>query len=235
VLDVVIASRNRHKCRELARLLRGPGARYRSLATVPHARAVAERGRTYAANAAAKARAAARASGGLAVGDDSGIEVDALGGAPGVRSARFAGRQGSDAANNRKLLRLLRGVPPARRGARYRCVLALASPARVLAVVEGEWRGRIAQRPAGRGGFGYDPLFLVPAYGRTVGQLPAKVKARLSHRAAAARRLRPHLALLARPIGPRGNPAGPGVPRPRRARAVPRFPARCIRTGSSAP
>ena len=190
-----MATRNRHKFRELKALLRVRGIRWRSLGEFPRVREVKETGRTFAANARKKALAVAKATGCVALADDSGLEVAALGNAPGVRSARFAGGHGDDEANNRKLLRLLGHRPPAQRGARYRCVLTLASPRRVLSTVQGTWEGRIAVRSAGARGFGYDPVFLVPKFGKTVGQLPLRVKQRLSHRAAAARRM---LALLRR-------------------------------------
>ena len=189
MVDVVIATGNAHKFRELSRLLRVAGIRFRRLAEFPRLRPVKERGRTFEANALKKARAVARATGHLALADDSGLEVEALRWGPGVRSARFAGRHGDDRANNERLLRSLRGTPPAQRRARYRCVLALAGPSRTLALARGTWHGRIAAAPQGRNGFGYDPLFLVPGLQKTVGQLPASVKARLSHRAVAARRM----------------------------------------------
>ena len=196
MLDIVIATRNQHKFRELKALLRVPGIRWHSLQEFPRVREVKETGRTFDANARRKALAVAKATGCLALADDSGLEVDALGGAPGVRSARFAGGHGDDQTNNRKLLRLLGQRPLAQRRARYRCVLALAQPGRVIRIVDGDWKGWIAFRPAGSHGFGYDPVFLVPRLGKTVGQLPARVKQRLSHRAAAARKLRPVLRRL---------------------------------------
>ena len=197
MLHIVIATRNRHKFGELKSLLSEARIRWHSLAEFPALSKVREGGRSFKANAIRKARAVARGTGGLALADDSGLEVDALGGAPGVRSARFAGLHGNDAANNRKLLRVLDGVALPRRAARYCCALALASPRRLIAVVHGQWQGRIAAAPAGRRGFGYDPIFLVPRFGKTVGQLPKRVKQQLSHRAAAARRLRPILRRLA--------------------------------------
>lgn len=197
MLEIVVATRNRHKLRELKALLALPRIRWRSLADFPRLSAVKERGRTFDANAIHKAQAMARATGRLALADDSGLEVTALGGAPGVRSARFAGRHGNDSANNENVLRMLEGVPTSRRGARYRCSLALASPSGLVAVTRGVWHGRIATAPRGRRGFGYDPIFLIPRTGKTVGQLPAALKRRLSHRALAARRLRPLLAQLA--------------------------------------
>ena len=194
--EIVIATGNRHKAKELQQLLSMRGIRWRTLADYPHLRPVRENGSSFEANAVKKAVAVARATGLLALADDSGLEVESLGWKPGVRSARFAGAHGDDGANSRKLLRLLRGVPMSRRRARYRCALALASASGVIAVAHGAWTGRIALQPKGQGGFGYDPLFLVPRFGKTVGELPASVKQRLSHRAAAARRLRPRLVRL---------------------------------------
>ncbi|MBI4341727.1 MAG: non-canonical purine NTP pyrophosphatase [Candidatus Omnitrophica bacterium] len=193
MLDIVIATSNPHKFRELSRLLRVPGICWHSLAEFPAMRPVREDGGTFEANAVKKARAVARATGHLALADDSGIEVAALRGAPGVQSARFAGAHVGDAANNAKLLRRMAGVPAKRRAARYRCVLALASASRTMAIARGSWAGRIAQAPKGRGGFGYDPIVVIPRLGKTVGQLPARVKRRFSHRAQAARRLLPLL------------------------------------------
>ena len=220
MIDIVIATRNRHKFRELKALLRTRGVRWHSLMAFPAVHSIDETGRTFDANAINKALAVARATGYLALADDSGLEVDVLGGNPGVRSARFAGRHGDDRANNQKLLRLLNGLPSTKRRARYRCSLALASPrlqaitqggrrgrsgersrttspSHVVALTQGTWHGRIATRPAGHRGFGYDPLFLVPRYGKTVGQLAVATKQRLSHRARAARRMRPVLQRLA--------------------------------------
>jgi XTP/dITP diphosphohydrolase len=196
VLDIVIATHNRHKFRELKALFALRGIRWRSLAEFPLAPHVKETGRTFDANATKKARAIARATGLLALADDSGIEVQALAWEPGVRSARFAGGQGDDKSNNEKLLKLLGGLHACKRMARYRCSLALASPLRLIALAHGTWNGRIATRPIGTCGFGYDPIFVVPRYGKTVGQLPAALKRRLSHRARAARRMRPALVRL---------------------------------------
>jgi len=196
MLEIVIATRNRHKFRELRQLLAMRGVRWRALTEFPRVPTPKETGSTFDANAVAKARGVAQRTRCVALADDSGLEVTALHGVPGVRSARFSGAHGDDAANNRKLLRMLEGIPDSRRGARYRCTLALAAPDRVLAVARGTWRGRIAQRAAGRSGFGYDPLFVVPRLRKTVGQLPARTKARLSHRAQAARRLKRRLRQL---------------------------------------
>ena len=198
--DLVIATRNLHKVRELKSLLRLRHVRWRSLQEFPGVPPVKEDGRTFADNAAKKARAAARATGCLALADDSGLEVRALNGEPGVRSARFAGRHGDDAANNALVLRRLAGAPRGERAAQFRCVLVLADPRRVLAMSEGRLRGWIGEAPRGRQGFGYDPIFVVPG-GKTVAELPMAVKNRISHRARAAAGMRRTLARLAAASG----------------------------------
>ena len=196
-MEIVVATRNRHKLRELVALLKVRGIRWRSLQAFSRVPSVAERAHSFEANAIAKARAVARATGHLALADDSGLEVQALNGAPGVRSARFAGTHCDDEANNHKLLQLLARVPLSRRHARYRCSLALVSPRGVVALTHGTWHGRIATHPKGRGGFGYDPIFCVPSLGKTVGELPLRMKQRLSHRARAATPMRRVLQQLA--------------------------------------
>ena len=190
---VVLASGNPGKCREFARMLADAG-----IELVPQSDhgvgAPAETAVTFVENALIKARHAARATGLPANADDSGLEVDALGGAPGVRSARFAGEHADDATNNRLLLERLAGVEPAARGARYRAVLVYLTgpddPAPVIC--EGTWPGRIAESPRGEGGFGYDPLFELPD-GRTAAELPAEEKNLLSHRGQALSALRQRL------------------------------------------
>jgi XTP/dITP diphosphohydrolase len=149
-----------------------------------------ETGATYAENAAVKARAVVAALGAAALGDDSGIEVDALGGAPGIRSARYAGESAGDAGNNARLLAALSGRPAAERGARFRCVLALARPGGGETIVDGTCEGRILDAPRGDRGFGYDPLFLPDGQSLTFAELPPGVKNRISHRARAAAALR---------------------------------------------
>ena len=187
---LVLASNNPGKLREIAALL-APLA----LEVIPQASlGIAEAGEphdSFLDNALAKARHASRASGLPALADDSGLCVDALGGAPGVHSAYFAGREGSreerDARNNAKLLAGLGDE----RGAQYRCVMALVSSADDAqpVIAEGSWRGEIARAPRGANGFGYDPLFLLPERGLTAAELPPEEKNRISHRARAAARL----------------------------------------------
>jgi XTP/dITP diphosphohydrolase len=163
------------------------------LADVPGATLPEETGTTYEDNALIKARAAAAMTGALAVADDSGIEVDALGGEPGVFSARFGGEGLDDEGRTMHLLARLDGVPEARRTARYRCVLALVTPDGAARCVEGTAEGVILTAPRGTGGFGYDPVFLYPPLGRTFAELAPEDKDRVSHRGAAMRALRPLL------------------------------------------
>lgn len=184
-MRLVLATRNPGKIRELSALLAPLGYEVASLTDYPGAPEVAEDGATFAENAVKKAVAVARYTGHLALADDSGLEVDYLGGAPGVLSARFAGEHGNDRANNEKLLGLLAGVPPEKRTARFRCVMAIATPAGEVWTAEGSCEGLIAEAPRGEGGFGYDPLFYVPELGKTFAELEPEVKNRLSHRARA--------------------------------------------------
>lgn len=155
---------------------------------------VAEDGATYLDNARLKARAVARATGEAALADDSGIEVDALAGAPGPRSARYAGEEATDEENLRALVRALEGVAPERRTARYRAVAVLAWPDGREAAAEGVCEGRLRAEPVGSGGFGYDPVFEPRGFDRTMAQLPPEVKDRISHRGKALRSLRSELA-----------------------------------------
>jgi XTP/dITP diphosphohydrolase len=164
------------------------------LADMPGASLPEETGATYAENALLKARAAMRATGATALADDSGIEVDALDGAPGLHSARWGGPDLDDAGRNALLLARLRGVPPERRTARYRCVIALVEPDGRERVVEGTVQGRITEAARGAGGFGYDPLFFYPPFGCTFGEVSAERKHRVSHRGVAARAARSLLA-----------------------------------------
>jgi XTP/dITP diphosphohydrolase len=192
---LLVASDNRKKRAELEALLAPLGLEVVTPADLGGLPPVDEDQPTFAGNAAKKAASAARASGLWALADDSGLEVDALGGQPGVRSARFSGRHGDDAANNALLLERLAGLPPERRGARFVCALALARPDGSLALeVEGSVGGRILEAPRGRGGFGYDPLFLFTEEGfdetgRPFAELEPAQKARVSHRGRALRRL----------------------------------------------
>lgn len=194
--DLLIASNNPGKLREFAELLQPLAARlgFRLLAPseVGIALEVAETGQTYAQNASLKAEALARASGLVTLGDDSGLEVEALDGAPGLYSARYAGPGAGDADRRRKLLQELRQFPPPR-PARFVCAIAVAHPRLGVRLFEGECRGEIALAERGSGGFGYDPLFYVPEYGATMAELPPEVKNSISHRARAVQSAQPYL------------------------------------------
>jgi XTP/dITP diphosphohydrolase len=193
---LVVASANPGKLREFRALLRGLPFEICSLTELGLA-SPAETGDSFLANAALKARHAASLSGFAAVADDSGLEVDALGGAPGIYSARYAGAGADDAANNAKLLNELRGVPHERRGACYRCALVMVDAARDSAplVAEGVWRGFILDAPRGQGGFGYDPYFWLPELNATAAEISLDDKNRVSHRGSAMRALREKLIL----------------------------------------
>jgi XTP/dITP diphosphohydrolase len=192
--EIVLATRNRKKRTEMAALVASLGIAVCTLDDFPHSPEVDETGSTFAENAALKARTIAQALGRWTLADDSGLAVDALGGAPGVHSARFAGEQGNDAANNEKLLELLKDTPDEQRGAAFVCHLALADPqGEIRLAVEDRCRGRIVRERHGAGGFGYDPLFLVPEYHRTFGELGLATKNVISHRARAFAKLLPLL------------------------------------------
>lgn len=179
---LVVATRNEGKLKELASLLALLGIEVVSLEVYPEIPEIPELGDTFEENALAKARVAAAQTGQLVMADDSGLEVDALAGAPGVHSARFAGESRDDTLNNQKLLRLLEGVPWEKRGARFRCVIALVAPDGTERTAEGVCAGVIGYEPRGTGGFGYDPLFYVPEYDRTFAELDLDTKNRISHR-----------------------------------------------------
>lgn len=195
--EVVLATRNRHKGEELSALLEGLNIRIRTLADFPDAPEVIEDGSTCGENAVKKAVEIARATGLPAVADDTGLEVDALEGRPGVYAARYAGEQATYEDNCRKLLGELAGVPRDRRTARFITVAALALPDGTHQTTTGVLDGVIAEQPAGSRGFGYDPVFYVPELGRTLAELTAEGKNRLSHRAKAFRRMRLILASFA--------------------------------------
>ena len=203
---LVIATHSEHKLRELRELLHLERADLVSLDELGVDGEPVEDGETFETNAAIKARFAVAATGLPALADDSGLEVDALGGGPGVRTRRYAGVDATDADNNAKLLAELDGLPPERRGARYVCVLALALPGDTgprggqhLVYARGTCRGRIAPTPRGSGGFGYDPIFepaSEPPGGRTLGLWAPAEKNAISHRARAARRMATRLTAL---------------------------------------
>jgi len=206
VRRLLIATRSTNKLRELRELLALERTELVTLDDLGIKGDPIEDGETFETNAAIKARFGLRASGLPTLADDSGLEVDALGGGPGVRTRRYAGEDATDDDNNRKLLEALDGLPPERRGARYVCVLALALPGiagprggRPVMTARGTCRGRIALMPRGTGGFGYDPIFepaSEPSGGRTLGLWTPTEKHAISHRARAARRMAAHLTAL---------------------------------------
>lgn len=183
---IVLASRNKKKTQEVADLLATIGFTVVPVTDFPDVPEVEEDGDTFAANAAKKATEVALALNQWVIGEDSGLKVDALKGAPGIYSARFAGPDATDELNNAKLITELADVPPEKRGAGYVSSVALSNPAGEIKVAaEGTCRGRILQEASGSGGFGYDPYFLIPEYHRTFGSLSPLVKRKLSHRARA--------------------------------------------------
>ncbi len=191
-MRVVLATRNAGKLAEVKAIV-GQAVDVAGLAAVTGIELPPEEGLTYEENALAKARTVARAAGVPALADDSGLEVDALGGAPGVRSSRYAGPACDPAANNAKLLRELNGVPKSARGARFVCVAALVNADGREWLARGEIEGRISEKPRGTGGFGYDPLFVPAGYERTFAEMKAEEKNEISHRTRAFREITNYL------------------------------------------
>jgi len=192
--ELVIATRNEKKLKELRRYLKGVKASIISLNEHHTKVRFREDKTTFKGNAANKALAVSRATGGgLALADDSGLSVDALGGRPGVKSARFAGPGKRDRDNNLKLLKTLEDVPAKRRDAHFVCAVAIADAGRIVKLIEKRCNGRIADRVRGHRGFGYDPLFLIPKHKRTFGEMGLKVKDRMSHRSKALAKARQFL------------------------------------------
>lgn len=191
-MNLVVASRNRHKVHEISVLLAEAGLSIQAVpidAIAPHAELIEDEP-TFEGNALAKARQAALACRLPALADDSGIEVDALAGAPGVRSARWSGEPCDDERNNQRMLQEMAHIPYPKRTARYRCSAAFVDPTRNLELVRsGSCEGELLHSPRGTGGFGYDPLFFLPTLGKTMAEITLDEKNRLSHRAAAFRAL----------------------------------------------
>jgi XTP/dITP diphosphohydrolase len=190
-MQLIVATRNAHKTREIQRIL-GPAFEVRDLSGYPGISEILESGKTFEENAILKAVTVSRQATGLVIADDSGLEVDALGGAPGIHSARYAGAKATDKQKIHKLLSELGkiDVKGNQRAARFRCVLALARGGEVLGMFEGVVEGRIADQARGSNGFGYDPIFLPTGFGRTFGELEPAEKDRWSHRARALEKLR---------------------------------------------
>ena len=181
-MKLLLATGNAHKAREMREILKDFPVELTTLAEMPEIPAVVEDGRTLEENAVKKAIAPALASGLWTLSDDTGLEVEALGGRPGVYSARYAGPGCDFQANCRKLLEEMREVPRPRRNAVFRTIVALSSPEGMVQYREGRLEGRIAEAPAGTNGFGYDPVFYIPEEGRTLAELSEAEKNRLSHR-----------------------------------------------------
>lgn len=192
----MLATRNPGKVREMRIFLAGFDVDVLGLDAFPGVSEVVEDGATFAENALKKARAVAEATGRPALADDSGLEVDALGGQPGIYSARFAGPGATDEENNIRLLSVMDDVPPGRRQARYRATVVLVTPGGREELREGTCEGEILTTPRGNGGFGYDPLFYVPELGITFAELGPEERQALSHRFRALRALRPAFELL---------------------------------------
>ncbi|SHI73731.1 XTP/dITP diphosphohydrolase [Malonomonas rubra DSM 5091] len=196
-MKLLVATGNQGKLKEIRRLLDESGVEVIGLDQYPGAPEVIEDGDTFEANARKKALEMAEYSNCLTLADDSGLVVDALKGAPGVHSARFAGEQGNDAANNAKLLKELADVADDKRQAAFNCVMALATPKGDCVTYTGAVFGLILREQRGEGGFGYDPLFMVPEYGKTMAELPLDIKNRISHRGNALRQVIPVLQEMA--------------------------------------
>lgn len=181
-MDLIVATKNKKKLQEIKDILKPLKLKISSLADYDGMPKIVENGKTFKGNAIKKAVKIAQATGKLTLGEDSGLCVDALNGGPGVYSARFSGKNKSDAQNNLKLLRLLKDLPLNKRKAYYACAVALADKEGLIGAVEGKCRGIIGYELKGAHGFGYDPLFVIPKYKKTFGQLGEKIKHTMSHR-----------------------------------------------------
>jgi XTP/dITP diphosphohydrolase len=195
-MQLVLATANVGKLQEIIAILSDLRISFLSLASLHGYIPPVESGVTYAENAAAKAKAAAELSGYWALADDSGIEVDALGGQPGVHSGRYLCVTATDQERNQHILELMDGMPLQRRGAHFQCVVAVAGPGGELSIFHGSCYGSIAEAPCGNSGFGYDPIFIVPDLGVTMAALPPDVKNGISHRARAIEKTKPLLRRL---------------------------------------
>jgi len=182
MLEIVVATKNKKKLQEIKEILKGFNLKLSSLKNYSKVPRIIENGKNFKENAVKKAVKIARFSNKVALGEDSGLCIDALNGAPGIYSARFSGRDKNDERNNQKVLRLLCDVPLNKRKAHYICAVALADKHGLVVVVEGRCDGLIGFEPKGTRGFGYDPLFIIPKYKKTFAQLGEKIKHRISHR-----------------------------------------------------
>lgn len=211
-IPLVLATTNEGKAREIRAALKGLPFSVITLAAIGVRAACPEKGATFEANARAKSLHYSAKSEFLTLAEDSGLVVDALGGRPGVRSARFSGRGATDEKNYRKLLRLMEGVPPKARTARFVCHMVLSRRGRVLASVHGEVQGTIAGTPRGSLGFGYDPVFHYGPAGKTFGEIPARAKNAVSHRGRAVAKIKNFLKREVPPPWGRGRASVGGIP-----------------------
>jgi XTP/dITP diphosphohydrolase len=186
---IVIATSNEHKLKEIIYILAGLPLQFLSLNNFPELEPIQETGKNFKENALIKAKTLFDFTGMISLGEDSGLEVDVLKGAPGIFSARYAGKTKNDLANNRKLLRELKNIPDEERGAQFKCVVGIVGPS-LLKVVEGKVKGRIVQEMRGKTGFGYDPLFIPEGYNKTFAELGDEEKNKISHRAAAFKKVK---------------------------------------------
>jgi XTP/dITP diphosphohydrolase len=189
-MEVIVATRNKGKIREIREALKGLGLRIYALSDFPNVPEIEEDGKSFTENALKKARFYSKHFGKLALADDSGLEVDCLKGLPGVYSARYVREGASGQENNQKLLREMQDVPISKRGAKFKCIIAVVSPNGREALAEGECKGKIGFKEKGKKGFGYDPLFILPKYGKTMAELSLEAKNRISHRGKALRKIR---------------------------------------------
>lgn len=188
MIEIVIATRNEAKLKEILRIIGSKDIRFKSLLDFSGFPEIEENGKTFAENAIIKAWAVAKTTGMVALADDSGLEVDALGGEPGIYSARFGGDNLNDRERNILLLKKMERVPEERRNARFVCAVAIATPDGNVKVAEGFCNGEISFSPRGNSGFGYDPIFSIPSYNKTFAELGPEIKDKISHRAIALRK-----------------------------------------------
>ncbi len=190
MLEIVLATRNKDKIKEIKKILRGLTIKILSIEDFSAIPEIEEDGKTLKENAVKKAKEVSKWTGKIALADDSGLEVDILSGRPGVRSARFAGENCSYNDNNKKLLNLMKDVPLEKRKAAFKCVMALALPDGRTKVATGICQGMITTESRGKTGFGYDPVFIIPRYDKTIAELGLEIKNKISHRAKALKKIR---------------------------------------------
>lgn len=192
-MDLVIATTNKGKLREIKELFEDLPLKITSLADYPNHPEIIENGKTFKENALIKARIISQYTGKLTMGEDSGLEVAALKNKPGIYSARYSGVNATDEKNNQKLLRDLKNIPDNRRQARYRCAAAVVDQNKTIVLVDSRCSGLITKNARGNNGFGYDPYFMIMRYGKTFGELNPSIKAKISHRARAMKRVKEKL------------------------------------------